>query len=578
MIRLASFLLMLAVASQTEQYNADAPKTILELQQFRQANSLRFRARTGAEGAATLVNLNPATNAWFLLTVAWQGAPAEPPWHLENPHPRDAKVFLDEKYPAGLTISTGGERYACDLFGAGPAANALEQGRNSTSIYYPLCGGRLLLRNPAKGRRTALESATEFLRDQVWGGEKAIIMFHHLLADRYRETAAASNVGAAAGGGTAGEPLPALVDPATGTRPIQTENLGITLASPGGMTPGAWYPAAGNTGVWVSVIQPNFISSSILQKNKALAGNLENVEASSLCYLIAFDLDRFEVAYSRGTDYPGVGWSDRVTSKMKNPALPGPDGIGTVAPLVSTGLIAPEDGRRTVAAFTGGFKRSHGAFRYGDLSLKNHGSHYGFIENGVVFSKLQPGLATIFMLRDGSLEMKTWTEADNSRLGQIRYARQNGVPLAEFDPASQTTLPGRLVTKWGPGNWSGSEDDRLRTIRGGAALQESALKGGTRRRFLIYAVFSDATPSAMARVFQAYRCSYAMLLDMNALEHTYLAYYRRSGSEMSVDHLIKGMSQLDQSVSGQVIPRFLGYPDNRDFFYVMHRNSKEVKR
>ena len=82
----------------------------------------------------------------------------------------------------------------------------------------------------------------------------------------------------------------------------------------------------------------------------------------------------------------------------------------------------------------------------------------------------------------------------------------------------------------------------------------------------------------MARVFQAYRCSYAMLLDMNALEHTYLAYYRRSGSEMSVDHLIKGMSQLDQSESGQVIPRFLGYPDNRDFFYVMRRNSKEVKR
>ena len=29
-------------------------------------------------------------------------------------------------------------------------------------------------------------------------------------------------------------------------------------------------------------------------------------------------------------------------------------------------------------------------------------SHYGFIENGVVFSKLQPGLATVFMLEDGA--------------------------------------------------------------------------------------------------------------------------------------------------------------------------------
>ena len=62
---------------------------------------------------------------------------------------------------------------------------------------------------------------------------------------------------------------------------------------------------------------------------------------------------------------------------------------------------------------------------------KNHGSHYGFIENGVVFSKLQPGLATILMLHDGSLEMKTWTEADNKLLSGIRHARQNGVPLIE---------------------------------------------------------------------------------------------------------------------------------------------------
>ena len=53
----------------------------------------------------------------------------------------------------------------------------------------------------------------------------------------------------------------------------------------------------------------------------------------------------------------------------------------------------------------------------------------------------------------------------------------------------------------------------------------------------------------MARVFQAYQCNYAMLLDMNALEHTYLAVYRRSGSEMSVDHLLKGMSELDKSAS-----------------------------
>ena len=109
-------------------------------------------------------------------------------------------------------------------------------------------------------------------------------------------------------------------------------------------------------------------------------------------------------------------------------------------------------------------------------------------------------------------------------------------------------------------------------MRSGAALQSSHGK-----RYLIYAVFSDATPSAMARIFQAYRCHYAMLLDMNALEHTYAAVYRSSGSELFVDHLLKGMSVLDKRSSGELVPRFLGYADNRDFFFVMRRNGTEVK-
>jgi hypothetical protein len=82
----------------------------------------------------------------------------------------------------------------------------------------------------------------------------------------------------------------------------------------------------------------------------------------------------------------------------------------------------------------------------------------------------------------------------------------------------------------------------------------------------------------MARVFQAYRCDYAMLLDMNALEHTYCALYRKSGSRVSIDHLIKGMSQVDQSASsGERLPCFLAYPDNRDFFYLMRRVGQEVR-
>lgn len=561
------------------QYDADVPKTIIELQQFRRTSSIRLHRHPGDNATATMVNLNPAINAWYLLSVIRKDGGPETSWHVENPRPRETSIFLEEK--SGLVIAEGRNRYPCDLFGNGTSSSALEQGRSSPLIYYPLCGGRLYLRNPAKGARTALEAATEFLRDQVWGGENVIILFHHLLADRYRDTAEAGNSKQAgkdrAGAATSDYPLPALIDPAHEGPIAVPASLGIALEPDGPdrnhMAPGAWYPAAGNAGVYVSIVQPGFIAPSILAGYRNIVSSLDKVELFSLCYLIAFDMDRFELGYSRGSGYPGVGWSDRVLPSMKTPALRGPDGIGDVAPLTSTGLIAPEIGRTTVATFTGGFKRSHGAFRYGDLALKNHGSHYGLIENGVVFSKLQPGLATLFVLDDDSVGMKTWLESDNGLLARVKYARQNGVPLAEFEDAAQATVPGRLVSRWGPGNWSGSEDDHLRTIRGAAALQ--IVHG---KRFLLYAVFSDATPSAMARVFQAYRCNYAMLLDMNALEHTYLAYYRRAGSEMSVDHLLKGMSVLDQTVAGQTVPRFLGYPDNRDFFYVMHRHTKEVKR
>lgn len=87
--------------------------------------------------------------------------------------------------------------------------------------------------------------------------------------------------------------------------------------------------------------------------------------------------------------------------------------------------------------------------------------------------------------------MKTWTEEDNAMLPRIRFARQNGVPLVEDG------IPGPLVPPhWGgPGNWSGSAEAKLRTLRAGGACMKEA----NGKQWLIYGWFSTATPSAMAR-------------------------------------------------------------------------------
>ena len=551
---------------------ATLPTTIVELQPFRQTSSNRIASSSGVPGTATLVNLNPTINAWYLLKVLWQDG-SQSSYHLENPQPRSQSVVLDPQYPVGVQLLEGSVRHPCKLFGS-ETDSPLAEASKSHLPYASLCEGKLYLRNAVKGHLTRLEAEAEFVRTQVWGGEKVTVIFHHLLAESHRQTAqlhSAADQGDTTVGTEAAEnaPLAALIDAKYADRVLTPSGLGLTLEHVHGeMRPGAWYSASDNPGVYVSVIEPQLIDTTILESHRATVNALDSVEASSLCYLVAFDLERFDLGYARGTEHPSVDWSEHIQPKMRDPKLPGPDGIGTVAPSISTGLVSPRVAPITVATFAGGFKRMHGAYKYGELATVNHGSHYGFVENGVVFSKLQPGLATVFVLDDGSVQMKSWETQDDHLLARVRYARQNGIPLVEFDDASHSSVPGRLVNQWGPGNWSGSEEMKLRTLRAGLALQSSANK-----HFLIYAVFSDATPSAMARVFQAYRCRYGMHLDMNALEHSYFALYRRTGSQLLVDHLIDGMSEVDKTATGETVPRFLGYPDNRDFFFVTRRSQ-----
>lgn len=92
------------------------------------------------------------------------------------------------------------------------------------------------------------------------------------------------------------------------------------------------------------------------------------------------------------------------------------------------------------------------------------------------------------------------------------------------------------------------------------------------RPFLIYAYFSSMTPSGMARTFQAYGCDYAMLLDMNSQEHTYMAVYSQENGDVTPRHIVRGMASIDSKQrDGTPIPRFVGFPDNRDFIYLLRK-------
>jgi hypothetical protein len=551
---------------------SQVPKTIVDLQPFRETSSIKIKDVRGEEGLATLINLNPNINAWYLLRLKWPGT-LEEDYHLENAHPRSQRFLLDNNHPEGLVIVEKENKNICNLWEE-KFSYSLKEAKGTRVAYAPLCGGKLYLRNRVKGHRTGIEMATDVLRDEVPGGERIVgfvrdTFFKYLYQQKAAEKIDSKPMTGLPQKETNHGPVPALIDLKKANRSVTPNDLGIEVQklSPNGLILGSWYAAKENPGIYVSLIVPGGIAPEILHSYRKVVSELDSIEAEGLVCLVAFDLDQFGLKYALGTEHPRVGWSDHVLSQMIEKSLPGPDGIGNIAPLVSTGLINPMDEGKTVATFTGGFKRVHGAFRYGELAPKNYGSHYGFLENGVIFSRLQTGLATIYVLDDGWVGMKTWTQSDDPLLPKIKYARQNGVPLIiEFDQVAQMSVPGPLISRWGEGNWSGSADKKLRTLRAGLALQE--LNG---RRFLIYAFFWSATPSAMARVFQAYRCRNAMLLDMNALEHTYLALYRRQGSNLYVQHLIRGMSEVDVSKKGKYIPRFLGYSDDRDFFYLTRK-------
>jgi hypothetical protein len=548
------------LAAQWARYEADAPKSIVELQPFRRTQT----EAAGPGGSAVLVDLNPSAGVWFLLTL--EAAGGQRSFHLENPRPGEQRPRLAAGTGHALLMEGLAAGETCTLWTE--AADALGDAARTGLTYAPLCGGRLYLRNAVIGHRSSLERITDFLRNHVYGGEK-IISF--VKEEVYRD--AFLQQGVAAQGqcralvtGPEG-PQPAATSPAAEERCLAPTGMGLDVVGMGsGLAPGRWYPLRDLPDVLASAVTPGDLAPGYLAGERH-ANPLDDLETGALVYLVAFDLTRFDVHFALGTDHPRLDWSARPPDTVINSALPGPDGVPDSAPLVMNGLVSPINFERTVAAFAGGFKREHGAFHTGPLALVNHGSHYGFIQEGVILSKLQPGLSTLVAMSDGRVDLRTWSLADNASLADVRYARQNGVPLIEHDPR-RGSVPGTLVNLWGSGNWSGSADKDLRTVRAGLCLQETPT-----HRYLLHGYFSAATPSAVARVFLAYGCRDAMQLDMNALEHTYLALYVHRDQALLVEHVAQGMEQLDSHNRGGIVPRFVAAPDDRDFFYLTRRQA-----
>lgn len=536
-------------AAQFADFARNRRRDVVEFQPFRAELT-----GTAADGTRLrLISLNPYANAWFVLETGEGRRQAR--WHLENTAPDLFTVSLGPEGRA-LTIDSAAGSVTCT-----PWDGELAEARRTGLPYAPICAGRLFLRNRGSGSRTMRESVTDFLRSYVPFGEDLITLIKGTLyADAFLESSIVMDAAEAAAAVEA-------LGRANLRRSVvmQTQmRLPLIGASGGRLEAGAWYPVENAPGIYASTMQPGMIHPDILGR-RGEANALDGVEDNADVYLFAYDMSRFELRYELGTDHPGVGWSSR-PSVPRN--LPGPDGFADLEPLAMTGMLNPVLLDRIAGIIAGGFKRDHGAWRLGPMANSNQGHHYGFVVHGVVLSRLQPGVVTVFALDDGTVQMRIWREEDNALLPRIRFARQNGVPLVEPGPDGQPRV-GEQVRSWLGGNWSGSAEAQLRTLRSGLCLREA--EG---RQFLIYAVFSAATPSGMARTFQAYGCQTAMQLDMNSLDLTYAAVYaRRPGQEgFEVLHLDRRMAESDRTGrDGRTLGRFVHFSDARDFLYLLRR-------
>lgn len=480
------------------------------------------------ERGLSLVNMNPNVGIWYLMERRF--AYHNEIIHLEVLDPATTRLEIQgEKL---LEIHPWGTNVCTITAGDDPLFDG------SDRPFTAGCTTAVAVRHRHAGNRSVTEATTDFLRSSA-GGEYLINLYKDHLLDT-SETAEITG-----GGGlveTHGGPPPARLAPAYRGRAMATGQLGLVAhRDDQNATLGSWLPADGIPGVWASTIVPAATQGDPVS---------DATESANVVYLMAVDLSGAAIRYHVGTIHPGVYWSSRPKVAHEGP---GPDGLDSVEPLVRLGMVPPWERDGLLATFSGGFKREHGAFKTMPYAVTDNGMHYGFVEDGTVLSSLKLGLMTFYGLTDGTVGLKSWTPEDGTQLGKhLVFARQNGLALVERG------MPGPEIDSAGA-NWSGSNEGHLVTLRSGVCIAHA-----NKRDFLIYGLFTSATPPVMARVFTAYGCESAMHLDMNSLALTYAAAYRHSANGLSALTLHRGMDQSDTL-------KFVDAPDSRDFFEIVRK-------
>lgn len=494
----------------------------------------------------SLTSLNKYINKWFVLTI---NGKKNLDLHIQNRFPKTPLTLTQ----TGISFFTEDKEYRpyhCNLWDKRSLAKLERQVKNFAETYLPICEGRLYVRmqRPANTQLSFTESATKLLR-KTEIGESFINTFKPYIVSMMSESPSEGeniqDVRASKESDQVDAPKKPRMKQKNDMRFDNEHFVGIELEpAQKYLEYGRWYETRMHAGIFVSIFKPALIHPEVIRMDRHKANPISADEKKMRVYMTAYDLDMYAPEYTIGTEEP----------KISNPMLKDK--------LVPIGSIPPYDLSQSVGVFIGGFKTKHSKINHGPYK----GKTYGFIEKGVELAKMSSGLATAYLKHDGSFHIEKWPESKDvqSNLSkELVAARQNGVMLID------NYRIGRFVNNWGHGNWSGSAERSLKTMRSGICIQEKGEK-----RFLLFMAFTAATPSTMAQTMQAFSCKTAMHLDMNAYMYMHNAIYTYEPQKgYEVQYLNQHM-KYPKTIKRH---RYIMDNNRRDFFYLKRRQTSNTQ-
>lgn len=510
------------------------------------AKTTRIKSKSGI--SASLTNLNPYINQWFLLHLR-KGTRTRA-LHIENTSP-DNYLRL---YGNGLALETPEKSVIleCDLWKAHSKENLLFKNLDAhKSPFMPICDRLLILRldRSSQTKLSTTEWGTALLRKTKYG-EAIINAFKPFLVSWKAESSAAVKGEASTTTNyEKGNPKPPTLNIPSNKSATKEHSLGITLKEkPKTIQYGKWYKTFISSHSFVNISTVGHITSEMRNSHRDRTDKLGEVENNKLAYVMAYDLEYLKTDFVLGTTHPTV--------KKSHLKVPGYRNVNKH--IVPIGSVPPYHLKEAIGVFIGGWKSRHGKFYRGPFK----GKVYGYLENGVEIQKLETGLATLYTTKSGRTDIIQWPVDQASQLELLKNAvsaRQNGVLVV------QNGKPNLWVNKR-IGNWSGDAKGNLRSLRSGVCIQES-----DQGRFLLFFALTAATPSTLAKVMMSYHCKNGMGLDMNqyVFMHNVL-FTLDQKNQLIVEYLHKEM----EYPKGIKYPRYIMDNNERDFFYVSRRQAK----